>query len=96
MDLQAEQIINFDFPRFLSDYLHRIGRTGRIGSSKRCTVTNFIMRPDEIELSQKIEYSIRKNQQLPNINANITRIKTVRREKYERNMEYIDHGIEQE
>lgn len=71
---QAKHIVNFDFPLHVADYIHRIGRTGRLGSSDRCMVTNFISGLREISLVQKIEHTARTVDVLPNVNANITNI----------------------
>ncbi|XP_045447209.1 probable ATP-dependent RNA helicase DDX28 [Melitaea cinxia] len=71
--LRTRHIINYDFPLYTSDYIHRCGRTGRLGSADDCSITNFIAWPREILLVQKIETAIRKNNELPNVNANIKR-----------------------
>ncbi|XP_041988504.1 probable ATP-dependent RNA helicase DDX28 [Aricia agestis] len=71
--LRTRHVINYDFPLYTADYLHRAGRTGRIGSATDCRVTNFIAWPREIQLVQKIETAVRKNLVLPNVNANIRR-----------------------
>lgn len=52
---QAGHIINFEFPKFMADYIHRCGRTGRVGSQMTGHVTSFVHRPQEVELLQKIE-----------------------------------------
>jgi hypothetical protein len=39
----------------MADYIHRCGRTGRIGSVEGCHVSNFIVGLKEVELVQKIE-----------------------------------------
>ncbi|XP_068632719.1 probable ATP-dependent RNA helicase DDX28 [Battus philenor] len=70
---RTKHIINYDFPLYTSDYIHRCGRTGRMGSDENCMVTNFVAWPREIQLVQKIETSVRKNTDLPNVNANIRR-----------------------
>ncbi|XP_013185334.2 probable ATP-dependent RNA helicase DDX28 [Amyelois transitella] len=70
----TEHVINYDFPLYTADYIHRCGRTGRIGSPQNCSVTNFIAWPREIQLVKKIEESVRKNSELPSVNANIRRI----------------------
>ncbi|CAG4999461.1 unnamed protein product [Parnassius apollo] len=69
----TRHIINYDFPLYTADYIHRCGRTGRIGSAQDCAVTNFVAWPREIQLVQKIETSVRRNVDLPNVNANIRR-----------------------
>jgi ATP-dependent RNA helicase DDX28 len=55
MHLQVQHVIQYDFPRFISDYIHRAGRVGRIGSRKSGKVSSFVTRPHEIELVQKLE-----------------------------------------
>ncbi len=39
----------------MSDYIHRAGRVGRIGSKNPGKVSSFVTRPYEINLAQKIE-----------------------------------------
>jgi len=51
----VEHVIQYDFPRFMSDYIHRTGRVGRIGSKKPGKVSSFVTYPHDIELAQKIE-----------------------------------------
>lgn len=71
--ISVGHIINFEFPKFISDYIHRCGRTGRVGSSKTGLITNLVHRPEEIEVVQKIEYAARKAEEFHNVNANIKR-----------------------
>ena len=52
---QVEHVIQFDFPQFISDYIHRAGRVGRIGARQPGRVSSFVIRPSEISLAQKIE-----------------------------------------
>ncbi|KAJ6622126.1 putative ATP-dependent RNA helicase DDX28 [Pseudolycoriella hygida] len=72
--IRARHIINFDFPLHISDYIHRIGRIGRIGSHEKCQVTNFVSGFRELHVVQKIEHTARTAAVLPNVNANITNI----------------------
>lgn len=81
--VRVKHIINFDFPLYVSEYIHQIGRVGRIGSSKSCHITNIIAHPREVELVRKIELSVRLNQKLDAVNANIPGIIRHRREKAE-------------
>lgn len=53
-----KHIINYDFPKFTADYLHRCGRTGRIGSPEKCQITNFVSKGSEVNLLQKIEVNL--------------------------------------
>jgi len=52
---QVKHVINYDFPVYMADYIHRCGRTGRVGSVEGCHVSNFIATLREVELVQKIE-----------------------------------------
>ncbi|CAH0561265.1 unnamed protein product [Brassicogethes aeneus] len=70
--IQVKHVINYNFPLYAADYLHRIGRVGRTGSPDSCRVTNFISGPEEVQLVRQIEYAIRKNEPLQNVDGNIT------------------------
>lgn len=70
----VKHVVNYDFPLYMADYIHRCGRTGRCGSSKDCEITNLVSGYREIELVQKIEMAIRSMEALPNVNGNITKI----------------------
>ncbi|XP_047019617.1 probable ATP-dependent RNA helicase DDX28 [Helicoverpa zea] len=72
--IRTHHIINYDFPLYTADYIHRCGRTGRIGSPENCNITNFVAWPREIQQVQRIELSVREHNQLPRVNANIKRI----------------------
>ncbi len=48
-------MINYDFPRHLSDYIHRVGRVGRVGSVPGSHVTSFVRAPWEVDLVRIIE-----------------------------------------
>ncbi|XP_050298966.1 probable ATP-dependent RNA helicase DDX28 isoform X2 [Anthonomus grandis grandis] len=72
--IQINHVLNYDFPFYAADYIHRIGRVGRLGSPDSCKVTNFITSEQEVKLVQQIELSIRKNQPLTNVDGNITNI----------------------
>ncbi|KAF6208170.1 hypothetical protein GE061_016621 [Apolygus lucorum] len=67
-------VINYDFPNFMADYVHRCGRVGRYSSPKDSQVVNFVTYAGEIGLVNKIEMAIRTTKDLPNVNANISRI----------------------
>ncbi|XP_065207744.1 probable ATP-dependent RNA helicase DDX28 [Planococcus citri] len=71
---RVEHVINYEFPSFIAEYVHRCGRTGRLSSKKSGTVTNLISGRNEIVLVQKIEMAVRTNSRLENVNPNIKRI----------------------
>ncbi|XP_005190858.2 probable ATP-dependent RNA helicase DDX28 [Musca domestica] len=71
---RARNVINFDFPLHISDYIHRSGRIGRVGNMERCTVTNLISSRREIDVVQRIEHAARCGGLLPDVNANIKNI----------------------
>ncbi|CAG9819641.1 unnamed protein product [Phaedon cochleariae] len=72
--IQVMHVLNYDFPLYAADYLHRIGRVGRLGSPDSCKVTNFVVGEQEVKLVQQIELAIRRNQPLTNVDGNITNI----------------------
>lgn len=72
--VRARHIINFDFPMFVADYIHRCGRIGRLGGVENGIVTNFISSLAELDLVRKIELSARTDNQLENVDANIGKI----------------------
>lgn len=53
--IQIRHVLNYNFPLYAADYLHRVGRVGRIGSPVSCRVTNFISGPEEVALVRQIE-----------------------------------------
>ncbi|ESN92026.1 hypothetical protein HELRODRAFT_186169 [Helobdella robusta] len=69
--VRAQHVINYDFPHFISDYVHRAGRVGRVGSPHGCFVLNYVVRLWDVELMWKIETSVRRRTELANVNANI-------------------------
>ncbi|XP_052766560.1 probable ATP-dependent RNA helicase DDX28 [Mya arenaria] len=69
----VDHVVNFEFPHFLSDYIHRAGRVGRVGGKNTGHVTSFICQPFEVDLVWKIEVAARQKSELHNVNANIKR-----------------------
>lgn len=57
----------------MSDYIHRIGRIGRLGSDNNGTVTNFITGLNEVHLVRKIEHAVRTRGTFRDVNNNFTR-----------------------
>lgn len=52
---QVEHVINYEFPNFMSDYLHRAGRVGRVSSKNHGQVTSFVTYSWEVDLLWHIE-----------------------------------------
>ncbi|XP_052867288.1 probable ATP-dependent RNA helicase DDX28 [Anopheles cruzii] len=69
--IRAAHVINFDFPLYTADYIHRVGRIGRIGSRSDCLVTNLITSQAEILAVQRLEHSARTTNVLGNVDANV-------------------------
>nr|CAD7265710.1 unnamed protein product [Timema shepardi] len=63
--IRVKHVINYDFPLYMADYIHRCGRTGRVGSSKDGHVTNFVAGDLEVNLVQEIESSARPRHDIP-------------------------------
>uniref|UniRef100_A0A1L8DRL1 Putative atp-dependent rna helicase fal1 n=1 Tax=Nyssomyia neivai TaxID=330878 RepID=A0A1L8DRL1_9DIPT len=70
----VSHIINFDFPLHMADYIHRCGRTGRLGGVQKCQITNFVSSMREMKIVQEIEHAARTRTILPNVDGNITNI----------------------
>ena len=51
-------MINFDLPLFMSDYVHRAGRVGRVSSKTNGLVTSFVTHMWDVDLLWKIEVRI--------------------------------------
>lgn len=54
---QVTHVVLFDFPNSLADYLHRVGRTGRVGCSRKCRVTSFMTHRRDIRMAWKLKVS---------------------------------------
>lgn len=65
-------VVNYDFPSNMSDYLHRVGRIGRVGSTvSGGKVTNLVCGKISVALVQELEKSVRLNKEIPNIESNV-------------------------
>jgi ATP-dependent RNA helicase DeaD len=47
----VSHIINYDVPEFCDDYVHRVGRTGRLSSGDRCFAFTFVSRAEGDQLT---------------------------------------------
>ncbi|GMH17052.1 hypothetical protein Nepgr_018893 [Nepenthes gracilis] len=70
LDLDVDHVIMFDFPRNSVDYLHRTGRTARMGANGK--VTSLVAKKD-LALATRIEEAIRKNESLESLTADSVR-----------------------
>ncbi|XP_060529973.1 probable ATP-dependent RNA helicase DDX28 [Cylas formicarius] len=70
--VQVKSVLNYDFPEFVADYIHRIGRVGRIGSARLCKATNLIWSKEDVKMVQDIELAIRRNEPISNVDGNTT------------------------
>lgn len=67
-----QHIINYDCPRWSTDYVHRAGRTGRINSeNERCSIHTFVSFDSDVQMLQELERSIRENTEIEGINLDI-------------------------
>ncbi|XP_072031223.1 probable ATP-dependent RNA helicase DDX28 [Amphiura filiformis] len=69
--IKVRHVINFDFPNHMSDYIHRVGRVGRVGSENTGHVTSFVVHKWDVDLVNKIERTMHARLDLPRVNANI-------------------------
>nr|XP_043607394.1 DEAD-box ATP-dependent RNA helicase 39 [Erigeron canadensis] len=64
LDLDVDHVIMFDFPLNSIDYLHRTGRTARMGAKGK--VTSLITKKD-LTLANLVEEAMRKNESLESL-----------------------------
>ncbi|KAF3958755.1 hypothetical protein ACB098_01G161900 [Castanea mollissima] len=70
LDLDVDHVIMFDFPSNSIDYLHRTGRTARMGAKGK--VTSLVTRKDLV-LATRIEEALRKNESLESLTVDNVR-----------------------
>ncbi|XP_050211735.1 DEAD-box ATP-dependent RNA helicase 39 [Mercurialis annua] len=70
LDLDVDHVIMFDFPSNSIDYLHRTGRTARMGAKGK--VTSLVAKKD-LQLAARIEEAIRKNESLESLTVDNVR-----------------------
>ncbi|KAE8729363.1 DEAD-box ATP-dependent RNA helicase 39 [Hibiscus syriacus] len=75
LDLDVNHVIMFDFPLNSIDYLHRTGRTARMGAKGK--VTSLVAKKDLL-LAERIEEAIRKNESLESLTVDNVRRDTTR------------------
>ena len=68
----VHHVINYDFPVSMVDYLHRVGRVGRVGQNlSGAKVTNLVCGKISVALVQEIEKSVRLNKAIPDVESNV-------------------------
>ncbi|XP_021737649.1 DEAD-box ATP-dependent RNA helicase 39-like [Chenopodium quinoa] len=70
LDLDVDHVIMFDFPKNSVDYLHRTGRTARMGAKGK--VTSLVAKRD-VPLATRIEEAIKKNECLESLSVDSVR-----------------------
>ncbi|KAL5223409.1 hypothetical protein ABZP36_028122 [Zizania latifolia] len=74
LDLDVDHVIMFDFPSNSIDYLHRTGRTARMGAKGK--VTSLLAKKD-VTLATRIEEAIKRNESLEALTtSNVRRVAT--------------------
>lgn len=64
-------VINYDMPKTVEEYVHRIGRTGRVGNSGRAT--SFFDKAKDMKIAAGLSKILRDaNQKVPNYLLNDT------------------------
>lgn len=72
LDLEVDHVIMFDFPKNSIDYLHRTGRTARMGAKGK--VTSLVTKKD-VPLATRIEDAMKKNESLDALTtSNVRRV----------------------
>ncbi|KAK9748714.1 hypothetical protein RND81_02G075200 [Saponaria officinalis] len=75
LDLDVDHVIMFDFPKNSVDYLHRTGRTARMGAKGK--VTSLVTKRDGL-LATRIEEAMKKNESLESLSVDSVRRDTAR------------------
>ncbi|XP_010130190.1 PREDICTED: probable ATP-dependent RNA helicase DDX28, partial [Buceros rhinoceros silvestris] len=69
----VQLVVNYDFPDTLQDYLHRVGRVGRVGSKAPGAVVSFVTHRWDVDLVRKIETAARKRTGLPGMDSSLNK-----------------------
>ena len=65
-------MINYDCPHYVTDYIHRSGRTGRMGGSDNCLVSTFVAFKPDVRMLQHLELALRLNRPIDSIDDNFS------------------------
>ena len=70
----VSHVINYDFPLNPADYIHRVGRVGRVGGIQQGHVTSLVDNMGGVMVLQNLETAVRKNIEIQRVNNNIIRM----------------------
>ena len=70
----VSHVINYDFPLNPADYIHRVGRVGRVMGMADGHVTSLVCNAGQALVLQNLETAVRKNTEISKVNNNIIRI----------------------
>ncbi|CAI9291607.1 unnamed protein product [Lactuca saligna] len=90
LDLDVDHVIMFDFPKNSIDYLHRTGRTARMGAKGK--VTSLITKKD-MTLADRVEEAMRKNESLESLTVDNVRRDNSSRPKLQHNKSKASKSI---
>jgi len=72
--LNVHHVVNYDFPSNAADYLHRVGRVGRVGSKFNPKVTSLVCGQTSVKVVQDLELAVRMHREIENTDGNIARV----------------------
>ncbi len=71
LDVSVHHVVNYDFPFTVADYIHRVGRVGRVGNKYQGKVTSLVCGQVSIGIVQELEKAVRLNRAIANVETNI-------------------------
>ena len=55
LSFQVTHVVLFDFPHTIADYLHRVGRTGRVSSTSKCRASILMNHRKDVRIAWEIK-----------------------------------------
>ncbi|GBG69910.1 hypothetical protein CBR_g4737 [Chara braunii] len=80
LDLVVDHVVMFDFPRTPVDYLHRTGRTARMGAKGR--ITSLVTRRDQL-LAREIEAAVKCGSSMENLTSDKNKLSAMKKREAE-------------